>query len=788
MKAQEIIDCFIRFFESYEHKYIDDFPLSINDPTLLFVNSGMAPLKNYFLGNDIPPSKALVACQSCLRVGGKHNDIRNIGNSARHHTFFQMLGNFSFGAYSRTKALEFALEFLQTLQLKNLWFTHHIQDTQAHDILHLLIEDKNRIISLSNDDNKWSMGKYGPFGYSIEIFYSTCNAVEYASDGGLSNNFLEIWNIVYMTHEMCIDDVVKELNIPCIDTGMGLERVCAILQGYTDTYLTDIFDNYFNILGKYMQIDRFNPRQRIIVDHTRSVKALLKEHIIPSATSHGYILRMLIRKIIVNIYMLNKDLLNNILCDLFDSNPVILSELSCFINCIESGMHIISESNTSLSCDQVFKLYETYGIPIEVTEDILSTKFDQNILNTYIEQHKELSRSSNMQNKIITKIPNHITEFIGYTHFSTEATVIDQVYIEGKYYIIMNKTPFYPESGGQESDTGYIQYNRISIDVVSVIKIGNTILHQVMHEIPTNIHVHCNINMIRRLNLSKAHSATHITNHILRQLYNTKQSGSLVKENEFRLDIICSTDIDIKLVEQKVNNLILLGTKTCIKEENTKLAIQSGAVFLACEKYPDISRVVNLGDSHELCCGTHVGNTTHIEYLVIYSIKSIAANVKRIEAYVSSKAYEYINRIRETITNLSNIFSTSSENILYRVETLRHEYQALKTEYKKIKKSLVKATSKTFIKDNIQITFAENGSSEELLHLIDENYNISIVASKDSVIMKGNNMKITQYISSMREHFIGQGGGNDRMFRGSYNIINCERLLLWLDKISLSKY
>lgn len=764
---------FIKFFQDKGHVYLESAPLSTNDPTLLFINSGMAPLKDYFLNIDIPPAKAIVTCQECLRIGGKHNDIDNIGYSKRHHTFFQMLGNFSFGAYSRLDAIKYAIEFLKEIKIYDkLFFTYHINDIEAKDILFSLIAP-DRIIELNNDDNKWSMGTYGPFGYSIEIFYS--EQKQY-NEKIFDSEFLEIWNIVYMTHEKTKDEV-KKLPFACIDTGMGLERIYSILEGTKDIYLSNIFDQYFNLLEPFIKINKLDYRQRIIVDHIRSVQALLKENIIPSATGHGYILRMLIRRIITNIYLINNNIIYDLIKKIFN-HVLVLSELQSFMKCIEYGINMI---NINMSDRDIFKLYETYGFPIEIAENLLERIID---IEKFKIEHQEISKS-NMQDNIIEKIPNIHTEFVGYHHISIKCKILKYIEMDKKY-IILDKTVFYPESGGQISDNGYIEYNDRKINILNVTYRNNVILHEIEEQIEENIEVIAYINVQRRKNLSKAHSATHILNYILRDQYNAKQSGSLVKENELRFDIICSyniDEIDIKYIEYCVNKWILYGYDTQFTKENTQLAIKRGVTSLVSEKYPEISNIIKINNSEELCCGTHVMNTREIEYFIIYSLRSIAKNILRIEAFVSEKAYEYLYNIRHITDKISTFFACKENEILSKIALLKHNLKETQMQNNKLQNMLLKNNlRKKIYHETIYTAYTDYGSIQDLPKLINNDYITSIISCPNAILIKSKN-KIDKYVKSIKETFIGSGGGNEYYFKGSYSIKDFDKFQDWLDKI-----
>lgn len=773
MKINNIKDKFIEFFKSKGHMYLESALLSTNDPTLLFINSGMAPLKDYFLNNATPPAKALVTCQSCLRVGGKHNDIDNIGHSKRHHTFFQMMGNFSFGAYSRLDAMKYAIEFLREIKLYDkLFFTYHIDDIDAQNILFNLVNHE-RIIALNNDDNKWSMGNYGPFGYSIEIFYSE---QEKYNEKIFDNEFVEIWNIVYMTHEQTKNGI-KLLPCACIDTGMGLERIYSILEGYKDTYLSSIFNKYFNLLEPFIKINKLDYRQRIIVDHIRSVQALLPENIIPSSTGHGYILRMLIRRIITNIYLIDQNIIYDLIKKIFN-NILVLSELESFMKCIDQGIKMI---NQNMSDQDIFKLYETYGLPIEISETMLGHVVD---IEKFKLAHQEISKS-NMQDNVIDKIPNINTRFVGYNQTYIKCRILKYIEMDKKY-IILDQTVFYPESGGQVSDNGYIEYNEKKIHILNVTYRNNVILHEIEDKIEENIEVIAYINIKRRNNLSKAHSATHILNYILRNKYNAKQSGSLVRENELRFDVICSYNIDeinIKEIEYDVNKWILSGYNTQFKKENTQLAIKRGVTALLSEKYPEISNVIKIFDSEELCCGTHIRNTNEIEYFIISSIRSISKNILRIEAFISEKAYEYLYNIRNITNKISILFACKENEILYKIALLKHNLKDMQMQNNKLQNTLLRYSVKEKIyQDTIYTVYTEYGSIQDLPKLINSHYKTSIISSPNAILIKSKD-KIDKYVKSIQEIFPGSGGGNEYYFKGAYFIKDFNKFQDWLDKI-----
>ena len=765
MKSYEIRNKFLQFFESKGHKIIDSFPLTIEDPTLLFVNSGMAPLKDYFLGNVSPESNRITTSQVCLRISGKHNDLRNIGSSKRHHTCFEMLGNFSFGAYSREEATRYAIEFLVNelkIDESNLHYTHHISDDHARNILLDLIKDKSKIISLSNDDNKWSMGKYGPFGYCIEVFY--------ARDDELT----EIWNMVYMTHEYRSDDKVYELKNKCIDTGMGLERITAVLQNTDDNYKCDMFDKYFEILSRYITLDKDNVHQRIIVDHARAIENLLKEGIIPEPVKHGYILRLLIRKLIVNIYMLvnNIDKLKDITSVYFNNDIRILSEVDMFSHRLIEASKLIRKD---LNDKEIFQLYETHGIPLEIIEDIIGIKINEDTFNRYMNEHKRISQSKNMSDEHVLEVPNISTKFIGYESLSCSSNVVGNI----DKYIILDQTPFYFESGGQESDTGQILYKDKYINVINVIKKGNTILHEVDNIIDIGSQVECIVDKKRRDNLSRAHSATHLMHRELFTKYNAMQCGSLVRENSIRFDVVCGEEIDTRFIEERMNYHISSSIQRKTEIKNTKSAISEGAMSLFSEKYPEESRVITIGDSYELCGGTHINNSAEIGYFRILSIKSISKGVKRIEAYVGEKAYEDICIDREIINKISSICGVGRENIIETISQMINSNHILTNENRMLR---IKTSDIKIINNKIHTLYLENSSLEEMAKLVDRNYEVSIIASSKYIRIESKQNTIEEYIDSFKKHFTGKGGGNNNIFSGRFDIIH-NKFSIWRDSL-----
>lgn len=705
MKLNKIRKTFTDFFQEKGHTLIKSSSLiPENDPTLLFTNAGMNQFKDVFTGKEKREYTRATTAQKCVRAGGKHNDLDNVGYTTRHHTFFEMLGNFSFGDYFKEEAISYAWEFLsKVIQLPKdkLYFTVYPEDKEARELWKKIANvGDDRVLDVK--DNIWSMGDVGPCGFDTEIFYDKGAHVA----GGLpgtpeedGDRYIEIWNNVFMQYETLPDGSKIELKNKNIDTGMGLERIASVLQGVDDNFDIDLFQNLIKYEEETLGVKRTPENSasfKIIADHIRTTSFLIADGILPSNEGRGYVLRRIMRRALRHINMLGvkkpvfykiydnvKEQMSDTYPELIDAEKLIKqtiqSEEENFGQTLDAGLKILEDelSKTSgkiLSGESAFKLYDTYGFPLDLTQDILRNKnmtvdtegFDK-AMNAQREKSKKASnfKGEAGNQKIWYDVKEKIgtSEFVGYTTLETTST-IKAVVKNGEIVssatkeddndeinIIVDKTPFYAECGGQISDKGIIKINEKEYNVSDVKKaLDNVYFHKIDLNKGDTISSNNTIKMIVDKNARKDIMANHSAAHLLQKALKTiigehiSQKGSWVGFDNFRFDFANPKALsfqEIKETEKLVNKYIADKLCICKKEMPITEAKKSGAIALFGEKYGDIVRVVNMGNvSIELCGGTHCDNTEEIGFFKIIKEESIAAGVRRIEAITSTKAFE----------------------------------------------------------------------------------------------------------------------------------------------------
>ena len=723
----EIRSAFLKYFEKNDHKIVESSNLvPNNDPTLMFANSGMVQFKNVFTGLEKRDYKRATTSQKCVRAGGKHNDLENVGYTPRHHTFFEMLGNFSFGDYFKERAIKLAWDLVTKdfgLNKNRLYFTVFNEDEEAFKLWKKITglgEDK--IIKISTSDNFWSMGETGPCGPCSEIFYDHGDHLK----GGLpgtkdqdGDRYIEIWNLVFMQFEQVSKDKRINLPKPSVDTGMGLERITALLQGTHDNYETDHFKKLINSISEAVKIkpDQKNVSSfRVIADHLRASSFLIAEGVLPSNEGRGYVLRRIMRRgmrhshllgskqpIFYNIFKTLMDEMSGNYPELVRAESLIKETLKTeeekFLVLLERGMKIlndeISKIDKILPGEVAFKLYDTYGFPLDLTEDILknkSLKIDNKKFETLMNESRELAKKNwkgsgdSSVNKIWFEIKDRLgpTEFLGYETDQAEGKILSllkdnkEVKIlsaNDEGMLITNQTPFYGESGGQVGDTGEITLGEFKFEVNDVQKqLGDLFVHYgkvIKGSIKVNDNVEMKIDVERRNNVRAYHSATHLLHESLRRVLGTHvtQKGSLVDPDRLRFDFShmkpISTD-EIKKIETFVNSMVEKKSEVKTRIMTPKEAVDNGALALFGEKYGDEVRVLSMGSekdryfSTELCGGTHARNTGDIGKFKIISQSSIAAGVRRVEALRDKQLQEYLNKKEK----LSDLESEKSEETI----------------------------------------------------------------------------------------------------------------------------
>ena len=720
---------FLEFFKTKNHRIYESSPLVPEDKTLLFTNAGMVQFKKIFTGEmPIPPNPRATSSQTCLRAGGKHNDLENVGHTARHHTFFEMLGNFSFGDYFKEEAIEYAWEFVtQVLKfpIEQLWVTVHETDDEAYNIWKKYISE-DRIKRLGDKDNFWQMGDIGPCGPSSEIFYDQGSEKFSGSEdylGGDGDRFLEIWNLVFMQYDRDENGNLNPLPKPSIDTGMGLERVIAIKEGKNSNFHTSLFmpiiQKIETLIGK-----KYNPDTgasfRVIADHIRAVTFLIAQGTNFEREGRGYVLRRILRRAVRHGYLLGfrkpfMFKLVDTLVEIFNNHyPYLKTEITRvkteiqleeerFFKTIDLGIQLFEDEvkNTKkvFSGEVAFKLYDTFGFPLDLTQDMLrerNLELDLTTFNKLMQEQKNRAKANwkGSGDKTVTGDFKILLEKFGensfnYSNTSSEVKVLaildDNFKLVEKSaksgWVFLEKTVFYAESGGQIGDTGKLGDAKI-LDTKKFLGLN---LSQFEGELEVGKTYLATVSE-NRIEIQKHHSATHLLHKVLRDILgqSVKQAGSLVEENRLRFDFTYSKAISnqtLKEIEEQVNRIILKAIPQTTEILSIDEAKQKGAMALFGEKYGEEVRVVSFGDfSIELCGGTHVKNTNEIGQFIILKESGVSAGVRRIEAIVGKSAIKYFNKLRDEVNE--SLVLLKSQNLTTGIEKLKKEITKLKNEIK----------------------------------------------------------------------------------------------------------
>ena len=699
MRINDLRNAFISYFENKGHKHVHSSPLvPQNDPTLMFANSGMVQFKNVFTGLENRDYKRAVTAQKCIRAGGKHNDLENVGYTLRHHTFFEMLGNFSFGDYFKEDAIDYAWKFITSelaINKDKLCVTIYHDDEQAYESWKKVAGlSDDRIIRISTKDNFWSMGETGPCGPCSEIFYDhgdQFNGKLPSEADETGDRFVEIWNLVFMQFEQLNSNERIDLPKPSIDTGMGIERIAAVMQGTNDNYHVDSIKE---IIGNSIELTKSDGNKlisshRVIADHLRSSCFLIADGVLPSNEGRGYVLRRIMRRAMRHVHLLDYNdtlmhqLVPTLMLNMKEAYPELLRaeiliketlkyEEEKFKNLLNKGISQLDNITKDLGSgdtfpgDSAFKLYDTYGFPIDLTQDILRSNnisIDIDGFNKKLEAQKELARKNwsgaggSVTNKIWFELNKELlaTEFLGYNGIETQGEVLSIIKDDNRVtelkekeegIIMLNQTVFYAESGGQIGDTGVIQGEDFEFSVMDTQKKDKLILHigvMIKGTIKNGSNAVLSVNQKQRNDCKAYHSATHILHQSLRDRLgeHVTQKGSLVSNDKLRFDFShhkSMTNLEIEDVQNKVNEIIKTGSKVETLVMSPDDAVKAGALALFGEKYSDEVRVLKIGKfndktySTELCGGTHVSNTNEIGELKIVSESSAASGVRRIEA------------------------------------------------------------------------------------------------------------------------------------------------------------
>ncbi len=766
ISSEEIRNIFLDFFQKKQHQVVTSSSLvPVEDPTLLFTNAGMNQFKDVFLGFDKLNYSRAASSQKCVRAGGKHNDLENVGYTARHHTFFEMLGNFSFGDYFKKDAILYAWELLTEvykIPKEKLLVTVYSEDNEAYDIWTKLIGihpekiiriDDNKDAKYSSD-NFWMMGDTGPCGPCTEIFYDHGNHIPGGPPGskdGDGDRFIEIWNIVFMQYNRDEKGLMHVLPKPSVDTGMGLERITAVLQGVHANYETDLFVPLIQSAANITKTsDITHPSLKVLSDHIRACTFLISDGVIPSNEGRGYVLRRIIRRAIRHGYKLGcrkpffyklvdevVRMLGKAYPDIKKNKPKIVLSLKQeeerFFETIENGMNILEASiqvltkNNQKTFDGIiaFKLHDTFGFPLDLTADICREKnisIDQKGFDTAMEAQKTLARSSSkFKMKMNIDYSGDATEFKGYEVTECKAKVLalfkgdksKTELLEGDFgIVILDTTPFYAESGGQIGDKGLIKTSHGLFRVEDTQKIQAKIYVHYGFVETNNIkvfdEVRASVKNDLRKNITRNHSATHLLHKALKSTLgaHVEQKGSLVDESKTRFDFshphALSPD-EIKSVEMFVNQEILNNTDTEAKTMQLEDAKKSGAMMLFGEKYSEEVRVLSIGSSKELCGGTHVNRTGDIGAFKIISEVGISSGIRRIEATTGFNVIHYMNEYASIIDRLAHDFKVPSSELLNKIDQIQDQVKEQEKNIQQLKSKIASSESSNLSKKALSL-------------------------------------------------------------------------------------
>lgn len=732
MNSAELRTLFLDFFKGKGHALVSSAPLvPQHDPSLLFTSAGMVPFKDYFTGSEASPYATATSCQKCVRAGGKHNDLEQVGLTTRHHTFFEMLGNFSFGDYFKEAAIRYAWEFLTgVLQLdKNrLWVTVYHTDHQAIQLWKKIAGlSDDRIISIATSDNFWSAGDMGPCGPCSEIFYDHGDHLF----GGLpgtadedGDRYVELWNLVFMQFDQIGPNQRIDLPSPSIDTGMGLERIAAVIQGVSDNFETDIFkaiiDRSNDLCSNKSDPTHARVAHRVVADHLRSTSFLLAEGILPSNEGRGYVVRRILRRALRHIHLLGAkpnhlaqllpvliDKMGGAYPELIRTQDLISSVLSQegeqFEELLQKGLRRMdgwlghAKAGDMFPGKDAFTLYDTFGFPLDLTQDILREKgcmVNEEEFHQCMSVQKEKSRASWSGSGASAKSPvwealnqRHApTEFLGYDTLHANDRVVCVVRDDGEIstlngsetgYVVLEKTPFYPESGGQKGDTGQLRWTDGCATVLDTLKKGNLIAHCVQvtnGALKADEMIQCSVDSSRH-HTAAHHSATHLLQAALRDILgkHVMQKGSSVSPDRLRFDFSHPSPVsweNLQTIERVVNRWITDNIPIQATEMPQEIALSAGAMAFFGEQYGDVVRVISMGQaSKELCGGTHSKRTGDLGLFKIISESGVASGVRRIEAVVGEPALKLVQTWHDQLRDLAHKLKTSIPQLSEKIDS-----------------------------------------------------------------------------------------------------------------------
>ncbi len=757
MTTAEIRRAFLGFFADKKHQTVSSSSLVPgNDPTLLFTNAGMNQFKDVFLGTESRSFTRAASSQRCVRAGGKHNDLENVGYTARHHTFFEMLGNFSFGDYFKVDAIQFAWDFLtKELQIPKdkLLVTIYHEDDEAYDLWANTIGiAKDKIIRISTSDNFWSMGDTGPCGPCSEIFYDHGEHIWGGPPGSAEEDgdrFIEIWNLVFMQFNRQADGSLQPLPKPSIDTGMGLERIAAILQNVHSNYEIDIFQALISAAAEVVGTDDLQDKSlRVIADHIRSCSFLICDGVIPSNEGRGYVLRRIIRRAVRHGNKLGANqvffyrLVAALESQMSEAYPqltvdreliekVLKTEEEQFSRTLERGMSILNEALAELTTDVVpgelvFKLYDTFGFPADLTNDVAREKNltidEQGFQAAMAAQRKRAQQASQFDSDYNLPLKSNCSSiFKGYDRLQIDSEIIqlfqenqsvETLTIDQEGVVVLNQSPFYAESGGQAGDTGWLRTPQGDFEVTDTFKLGNAIGHKGVARAKLSVQnkVVAAVDAQRRELITLNHTATHLMHAALKEVLGShvNQKGSLVTDSRLRFDFShpdAVTNEQLQAVEKLVNDNVRANHLLDTQLMDLDSAKEAGAMALFGEKYEENVRVVSMGQfSMELCGGTHVERTGNIGLFKIVSENGTAAGVRRIEALTANAAVQYVQSQTRQMLDIGSLLKTEPNGINSRLQQLTEHSKSVEKQLERLKSQIAASTGADVLSQTVEVS------------------------------------------------------------------------------------
>lgn len=827
MKLNQVRQSFLNYFKNKNHKILPSSGLvPKGDDSLLFTNAGMVQFKDTFLGLDNRDYPATTS-QKCLRVGGKHNDLENVGFTTRHQTFFEMLGNFSFGEYFKEKAIEYAWEFLTeelNLPEDRLWVTVHKDDKESEEIwLKKIGVSSTRLAKLGDDDNFWSMGDTGPCGPCSEIFFDNGKNFDGKApgEGDTGERYIEIWNLVFMEFNRDSNGKLSSLPVKCVDTGMGLERMCSVMQEVGSNFDIDIFKSLKNLMSKHFT-EPNDQSLNVLADHLRAIFFLMAENIMPSNEGRGYVLRRLIRRAVRHGYKmgsrdpflsqflthLENDFKEDFEDDFLKFEKIqkdLLTEEQLFFKTLKTGIEIFEASINETDGKQLdgaiaFKLHDTYGFPVDLTMAMAQErglKVDQKGFDKLMKKQREGSKSSSMFKVLdITIDPKINSEFVGYQEQTAKGSCValfdkegnSVTSLSGEGFAIFSKTPFYAESGGQVADIGIFKSTNLNAEILNCKKVGDFHLHEISiaeGTLELNADVELIIDSERREKIVSNHSATHLLHSALRKVLgeSVEQRGSLVNEEKLRFDFSHSNKVTVDQI-MEIEDIVNLKIEEAIDTKTEVLpyedALKTGALAFFGDKYGEKVRVVYInGDfSVEFCGGTHVRNTSEIGGFAVTNETSVSSGVRRIEAISGDKYYKESQNALKILELLSVKLNVPQEKIADRVDELLESLKNSKKNNPVIQAKELRDEQCSFSGSSGVIKIFENASLEILRKESDKLksdkkivFAICLSTTEDKLIYivsssNSDEAPASEIIKAVNDAFDGSGGGRADFAQG----------------------